>query len=226
MTDGDNPLVGRVAINRWWAEMFGKGIVATQEDFGTQGERPTHPRVLDHLARNFADNGWSMKQVHRTIVTSAMYQQSSKLTKDLQSRDPNNFLYARGPRFRLSAEIIRDNALAISGLFSPTMGGHPIYPPQPEGHWRHVGRNEPKYNTSRGNNRFRRGIYVVWRRSAPYPSFTNFDAPDRASCVVLGFVATDVSPVAFGLWRVNWMATHGWGKQAADCQSVVSDDFG
>ena len=184
LMDTDNPLVGRVTINRWWAEMFGKGIVSTIEDFGTQGEAPTHPRVLDYLARQFADNGWSMKRVHHTIVTSAMYQQSSNLSDELRTRDPNNNLYARGPRFRLSAEIIRDNALAISGLFSPTMSGPPIYPPQPDGLWRHVGRNAPKYMTSTGNNRFRRGIYVVWQRSAPYPSFTNFDAPDRASCVV------------------------------------------
>ncbi len=184
LVDRDNPLVARVTVNRWWAEMFGQGIVATGEDFGAQGELPTHPHVLDFLAREFADHGWSMKHVQRMIVTSATYQQSSRVTDELRRRDPHNLLYARGPRFRLSAEIIRDNALSISGLISSNMSGPPIYPPQPDGIWRHVGRNEPKYDTSQGDNRFRRGVYVIWRRSAPYPSFTNFDAPDRASCVV------------------------------------------
>jgi hypothetical protein len=106
------------------------------------------------------------------------------VTPELLKRDPNNKLYARAPRFRLPAETVRDNALAIAGLLSHKMAGPPIFPPQPPNIWRHVGRNEPKYNTSEGNDRFRRGIYVIWRRSAPYPSFINFDAPDRASCVV------------------------------------------
>jgi len=180
----DNPLTARVAVNRWWAEIFGRGIVATLEDFGTQGDRPTHPQLLDWLAIELMDSGWSMKHVHRQIVLSATYQQSSRVTPDLLKRDPYNKLYARAPRFRLPAETVRDNALAISGLLSYKMAGPPIFPPQPPNIWRHVGRNEPKYNTSEGNDRFRRGIYVIWRRSAPYPSFINFDAPDRASCVV------------------------------------------
>jgi len=184
LTSRENPLTARVAANRWWAEFFGSGIVETLEDFGTQGERPTHPELLDWLACEFMDSGWSMKHVHRQIVLSAAYQQSSRVSPELLQRDPYNTLYARGPRVRLSAESVRDNALAISGLLSVQMAGPPVYPPQPDGFWRHVGRNEPKYNTSQGSDRFRRGIYVFWRRSAPYPSFTNFDAPDRASCVV------------------------------------------
>ena len=180
----DNPLIGRVTVNRWWAEFFGHGLVATLEDFGTQGERPTHPDLLDWLAVEFIENDWSMKHIHRLIVTSATYQQDSRVTPEQLEADPFNRLYARGPRFRLAAESIRDNALAISGLLSEKMGGPPVYPPQPAGIWRHVGRNAPKYNTDTDEDRYRRGIYVVWRRSAPYPSFVNFDAPDRGACVV------------------------------------------
>jgi len=180
----ENPLVGRVTINRWWAEFFGQGLVGTPEDFGTQGDPPTHPELLDWLAVEFVENGWSMKHIHRLIVTSATYQQSSKVTPRQLKRDPYNKLLARGPRFRLPAEAIRDNALAIAGLLSKKMGGPPVFPPQPPKIWRHVGRNAPKYDTDTDEDRFRRGIYVVWRRSAPYPSFVNFDAPDRGACVV------------------------------------------
>ncbi len=184
ITSRDNPLTARVAVNRWWAEIFGHGIVSTLEDFGTQGEKPSHPKLLDWLAVELMESGWSMKHVHRQLVLSSTYQQSSRLTPELLQQDPSNNLYARAPRFRLPAETVRDNALAIAGLLSRNMAGPPIFPPQPPNIWRHVGRNAPKYETSQGNDRFRRGIYVIWRRSAPYPSFTNFDAPDRASCVV------------------------------------------
>ncbi|XZE53199.1 PSD1 and planctomycete cytochrome C domain-containing protein [Planctomycetaceae bacterium SH139] len=179
-----NPLTPRVVVNRWWAEFFGRGLVATLEDFGSQCEPPTHPQLLDWLARDFVEHGWSMKHVHKRIVMSSTYRQSSRLRRELLAVDPENELLARGPRFRLSAEMIRDNALHASGLLSGKMGGPPVYPPQPDGLWRHVGRNAPKYDTSQGTDRFRRGVYVVWRRSAPYASFTNFDAPDRAACVV------------------------------------------
>ena len=180
----NNPLVARVTVNRWWAEFFGQGIVTTEEDFGTQGERPTHPDLLDWLAVELKQNDWSMKHIHRLIVTSATYQQDSKARPDLLEQDPTNNLLARMPRLRMSAEGIRDTMLQISGLLELQMGGAPIYPPQPAGIWRHVGRNAPKYQTSTQTDRYRRGIYVIWRRSAPYPSFTNFDAPDRTSCVV------------------------------------------
>jgi len=180
----ENPLVARVTVNRWWAEFFGRGIVATQEDFGTQGDDPTHPELLDWLAVEFMEHDWSMKHVHRTIVLSQTYQQDSRITADANEADPANKYYARGPRFRMPAEMVRDNALAISGLLTNRLGGPPVYPPQPANIWRHVGRNAPKYKTNTDEDRFRRGVYVVWRRSAPYPSFINFDAPDRASCVV------------------------------------------
>jgi len=180
----NNPLVARVTVNRWWAEFFGQGIVSTEEDFGSQGEPPTHPQLLDWLAVEFMEQGWSMKHLHKLIVMSATYQQSAKISAEQYRLDRLNKLYARGPRLRLSAETIRDNALAISGLLSTKMAGPPIYPPQPARVWRHVGRNAPKYNTSTTEDRFRRGVYVVWRRSAPYPSFINFDAPDRGACVI------------------------------------------
>ena len=184
LVDRDNPLVARVTVNRWWAEIFGYGIVTTLEDFGSQGAPPTHPELLDWLAVEFMDNDWSMKHVLKTIVLSATYQQRSAVDADLLTRDPKNILYARGPRLRLAAETIRDNALAISGRLSTKMGGPPIRPPQPEGIWRVTGKVDNSYITSEGKDRDRRGIYVVWRRSSPYPSFVNFDAPDRASCVV------------------------------------------
>ena len=180
----ENPLVARVTVNRWWAELMGRGIVSTQEDFGSQSEPPSHPQLLDWLAVEFMQRGWSAKHLHKLIVMSATYRQSSRVTPELLAKDAANKFYARAPRLRLSAEMIRDNALAISGLLSPKMHGPPIYPPQPTGIWRHVGRNAPKFNVAKGEDRFRRGVYVVWRRGAPYASFVNFDAPDRGACVV------------------------------------------
>ena len=175
----ENPLVARVTVNRWWSHVFGRGLVATEEDFGTRGDTPSHPDLLDWLAVEFVESGWSMKHVLRLIVTSETYQQSSRRRGD---EDPENVLLARGPRFRMNAEMIRDNALAISGLLSLEMGGPAVFPPQPNGLWRQTGRNEPKYITATGADRFRRGVYVVWRRAAPYPSFVMFDGPDRAAC--------------------------------------------
>ena len=182
LTSPENPLVARVTVNRWWAQFMGRGIVATEEDFGSQSEPPTHPELLDWLATEFVDSGWSMKHVHRTIVLSRTYQQSSRLTAPQLEEDPDNKYYGRGPRFRMTAEMIRDNALQISGLLSTKMHGPPIFPPQPDGLWKQVGRNEPKYAAAKNEDRFRRGIYVIWRRAAPYPSFVNFDGPDRSAC--------------------------------------------
>src|SRR5262249_47050611 len=147
LVDADNPLTARVAVNRWWAEFFGHGLVATLEDFGTQSDAPTHPDLLDWLAVEFMrptaksqsrdrepalfTSAWSMKYIHRLIVTSATYRQSARVSAELVKRDPENKLYARGPRVRLDAETIRDNALAVSGLLSRKMGGPPVMPPQP-----------------------------------------------------------------------------------------------
>ena len=178
----DNPLTARVAVNRWWAELFGNGIVATLEDFGTQAEPPTHPELLDWLAVEFMESGWDMKHLLKTIVMSNAYRQSSKITPEHLAKDPRNLLLARAPRFRMDAERLRDNALAVSGLLSTRMHGKPIMPYQPPGLWRQTGRNEPKYKAATDADRFRRGIYVIWRRAAPYPSFVMFDGPDRAAC--------------------------------------------
>ncbi|NIP17217.1 MAG: DUF1553 domain-containing protein, partial [Xanthomonadales bacterium] len=180
----DNPLTARVAVNRWWAELFGNGIVATLEDFGTQADPPTHPDLLDWLAVEFMESGWDMKHVLKTIVTSHAYRQSSRMTDSLLERDPRNLLLARAPRFRMDAERLRDNALAVSGLLSTGMHGKPVMPYQPPGLWRQTGRNEPKWVEQKDQNRWRRGIYIVYRRAAPYPSMVNFDAPDRGACTV------------------------------------------
>jgi hypothetical protein len=180
----DNPLVARVTVNRWWAELFGHGIVSTPEDFGIKGERPTHPELLDWLAVEFMESGWSMKHVLRTIVLSATYRQSSRVSPELLARDDRNRLYARGPRLRLEAELIRDNALAIAGLLSLKQGGPPIRPYQPDGMWIKVGGQRYDYELSPPEDRYRRGLYVVWKRGAPYPSFVNFDANSRLACRV------------------------------------------
>jgi len=180
----DNPLVARVVVNRWWAELFGHGLVTTPEDFGIKGELPTHPELLDWLAVEFMDNGWSMKKLLKTIVTSAAYRQSSRVTPDLFARDDQNLLYARGPRHRLDAEMIRDNALAIAGLLNLKQGGAPIHPYQPDGLWVKVGGQRYDYLVSPGDEKYRRGLYVIWKRGAPYPSFVNFDANSRLACRV------------------------------------------
>lgn len=182
----ENPLTARVAVNRFWAEIFGRGIVASAEDFGRQGDAPTHPALLDWLAVEFVESGWSVKSVIRLIVTSSTYRRSSRGSAALQERDPNNVLLARGPRFRLSAEAIRDSLLAASGLLSLKMGGPPVYPPQPEGLWKEIsGVGDPNYPTSQEADRRRRGIYTILRRGAPYPSFTTFDAPPREACAAM-----------------------------------------
>ncbi|MGN6135853.1 MAG: DUF1553 domain-containing protein [Aureliella sp.] len=180
----DNPLVARVTVNRWWAELFGQGIVATVEDFGIKGDPPTHPELLDWLAVELVDRGWSMKDWLKSVVLSATYQQSSHITPDLQQRDPQNHLLARGPRVRMDAEMIRDNALAIAGLLDKTQFGPPIRPPQPPGIWSKVGGTAYAYDVSSPGQRHRRGIYVVLKRGTPYPSFINFDATSRQTCTL------------------------------------------
>lgn len=182
----ENPLTARVTVNRLWSEIFGRGIVASAEDFGLQGEAPTHPALLDWLAVEFVESGWSIKSVIRRIVTSSTYRQTSRSSAELEDRDPDNTLHARGPRFRLSAEAIRDSLLAVSGLLSPKMGGPPVYPPQPKGLWKEIsGVGDSNYPTSQESDRHRRGIYTILRRGAPYPSFTTFDAPPRATCTAM-----------------------------------------
>lgn len=180
----DNPLAARVTVNRWWAELFGQGIVTTLEDFGIKGAAPSHPALLDWLACEFMDSGWDMKHVLKLIVMSDTYRQSSHRSDQTDQSDPNNALLSHFPRFRLDAETIRDNALSIAGLLDLKQGGAPIRPPQPEGLWSKVGGQQYVYETSPGTEKHRRGLYVVLKRGSPYPSFMNFDASARMACVV------------------------------------------
>jgi hypothetical protein len=220
----DNPLTARVAVNRVWSQLFGQGLVETEEDFGTQGELPTHPALLDWLAVEFmeptvetgerglgtgdreketADPSspplrkggqggsepqtavpWDMKRLLKLIVTSATYRQSSQVTAEALARDPHNRLLTRGPRYRLEAEMVRDQALALSGLLSGKTHGPSVYPPQPPGLWQAAFNGERTWTTSTGEDKYRRGLYTFWRRTVPYPSMATFDAPSRELCTV------------------------------------------
>ncbi|MDA1233157.1 MAG: DUF1549 and DUF1553 domain-containing protein, partial [Planctomycetota bacterium] len=184
LVDPNNPLVARVTVNRWWSEIFGQGLVTTPEDFGIKGELPSHPELLDWLAVEFMEHNWSMKHVLKTIVLSSTYRQSSRLTPQLMEVDDQNRLLARGPRFRLDAETIRDNALAVSGLLDLKQFGAPIRPAQPDGLWAKVGGQQYDYVVSEGSEKYRRGIYIVLKRSAMYPSLVNFDLSARQACTV------------------------------------------
>ncbi len=181
-----NPLAARVAVNRYWQEYFGAGIVKTSEDFGSQGEQPSNPTLLDWLATEFVATGWNVKAMQRLIVTSATYRQSSHVTPELEERDPENRLLARGPRFRLPAELIRDDALAVSGLLDDRIGGPSVYPYQPKGLWEEMafgsGFTGQTYTESTGRELYRRSMYTVWKRTVPPAALVTFDAPDREKC--------------------------------------------
>ena len=178
----DHPLTARVAVNREWQRFFGQGLVTTTEDFGTQGERPTHPQLLDWLAREFMENGWSMKRLHRQIVTSAAYRQSSEVSPQHLEHDPYNKLVARGPRFRRTAQTIRDQALAVSGLLVERIGGPPVHPYQPAGVWQEMTLGKITYRQDHGPKLYRRSLYTFWRRSVG-PTML-FDTPARQVCSV------------------------------------------
>ncbi|MEO8660236.1 MAG: PSD1 and planctomycete cytochrome C domain-containing protein [Bryobacteraceae bacterium] len=181
-----NPLTARVMVNRFWQELFGQGIVTTPDDFGAQGAKPSHPELLDWLAAEFMDGGWSMKRMHKLIVMSASYRQSANARPDLDSRDPYNVLLARQTPFRLPAELIRDTALSASGLLYEAIGGKSVQPHQPESVSKLAfGNNDwVKWEDSQGRDRYRRGVYIHFQRTMPYPLLMNFDAPDAsvASC--------------------------------------------
>jgi mono/diheme cytochrome c family protein len=183
LVSAENPLTARVTVNRFWARLFGRGLVETEEDFGTQGNAPSHPELLDWLATEFMAKGWDVKALLRTIVTSATYRQNSATSPELQRRDPENRLLARGPRLRLEAEMVRDQALFASGLLSTKMYGPPVMPWQPEGVWQIVYSND-QWRTSQSEDRYRRSLYTFARRSAPYPSMINFDAPSGEVCTM------------------------------------------
>ncbi len=193
IVDPRNPLTARVAVNRFWAQLFGTGLVETEEDFGTQGDLPSHPELLDWLAVRFQSGAgsagaavrpWDMKALLRLIVTSATYRQASRATPALLERDPRNRLLSRGPRYRLEAEMVRDQALALSGLLSRKVGGPSVFPPQPDGLWQAAFNGQRTWTTSSGEDRYRRGLYTFLRRTVPYPSMATFDAPSREFCVV------------------------------------------
>lgn len=178
----ENPLTARVAVNREWAAFFGTGIVATPNDFGLQGEAPSHPELLDWLAVEFIKNGWSLKRLHRLIVTSATYRQSSKVSPEHLAKDPKNRFLARGPRVRLEAEVIRDSALAVAGMLSTKMFGPPVRPPQPAG-VTEASFGGGSWAVSQGEDRYRRSIYTLLKRTAPFAMFQTFDAPSGEACV-------------------------------------------
>lgn len=183
LIDDRNPLVARVAVNRYWQMFFGRGLVPRPEDFGSQGQQPSHPELLDWLARHFMDHGWNVHDLCRLIVLSSTYRQSS-VPRDakLHTSDPDNRLLARGPRVRLPAEMIRDNALAISGLLVPKIGGPSVMPYQPARLWEESGTNR-SYAQSKGEGLYRRSLYTFWRRTSPPPAMTAFDAPTREFCL-------------------------------------------
>jgi hypothetical protein len=192
----DNPLTARVTVNRFWGQLFGLGIVETEEDFGTQGQLPSHQDLLDWLAVSFESPksegkdqanlglGWDVKALLKTVVLSATYEQSSHVTPEIMKLDPRNRLLSHYPRRRLDAETVRDQALALSGLLSRKIGGPSVYPPQPDGLWRAAFNGQRTWETSKGDDRYRRGLYTFWRRTVPYPSMSTFDAPSRENCTM------------------------------------------
>src|SRR5262249_22567248 len=179
-----NPLLARVTVNRFWQQYFGTGIVKTVEDFGSQGERPSHPELLDWLATEFIQSGWDVKALQKTIVMSATYQQASKIAPALLEKDPGNRLLGRGPNVRLTAEMIRDQALFVAGLLMERVGGPSVKPYQPDGLWSEVGTGGNVYVQDHGENLYRRSLYTFWKRTIPPPSMANFDASTRESHVV------------------------------------------
>jgi len=180
----EHPLTARVIVNRYWQMLFGAGLVRTPEDFGSQGELPTHPDLLDWLASQYRENGWDTKELLKDIVLSATYRQSSVVSSEGRELDPANRLLARGPRFRLSGYLLRDQALALSGQLDRTIGGPPVMPYQPEGLWEEVAAKGVKYEVGQGSELYRRSLYTFWRRTVPPPTMTNFDSISREICSV------------------------------------------
>jgi hypothetical protein len=184
LTHRDNPLAARVVVNRVWESLFGCGLVKTSEDFGVTGEFPSHPQLLDYLANQFVEQGWNIKALHKEIAMTQTYRQDSRIESSAWTRDPENRLLARGSRYRLSAETIRDNALAISGLLQRRIGGPSVKPYQPEGLWEDVTvERRGKYVADQGEALFRRSMYTFWKRTCPPPSMVSFDAPNREVCI-------------------------------------------
>ncbi len=185
LTDPSHPLTSRVAVNRWWEMLFGTGLVETSDDFGSQGDYPTHPELLDWLATELMHEKWDQRQILKQIVLSATYRQSSDVSRELLERDPRNHLLARSPRYRLSAETVRDSALFVSGLFKEHIGGASVKPYQPDGLWEDVSvERRDKYVADSDDGLYRRSMYTFWKRTCPPPGMATFDAPDREFCLV------------------------------------------
>jgi hypothetical protein len=185
LLDPNHPLTARVIVNRFWQQYFGVGLVKTTEDFGVQGERPSHPELLDWLATEFVRTGWDVRKLQKVIVTSRTYRQSSRATPTLLTKDPENRLLARGPRFRLDGEAVRDSALAVGGLLIDKQGGRSVKPYEPPGLWEAVSfNNSQKYVPDKGEGQYRRSLYTYWKRQSPPPNMLIFDAPTREYCVV------------------------------------------
>ncbi|MCC7042653.1 MAG: DUF1553 domain-containing protein, partial [Acidobacteria bacterium] len=185
LLDPKHPLTSRVVVNRYWAQMFGRGLVPTVDDFGSQGRLPTHPELLDWLAATFVESGWDLKALVRQMVMSATFRQASVADAAAREADPDNAWLARGPSYRMSAEQIRDAALHASGLLVTKIGGPSVYPYQPKGLWEELAiRNATTYTQGTGDDLYRRSLYTVWKRSTPPPSSISFDAGERMLCTV------------------------------------------
>ena len=227
LVDPANPLPARVTVNRLWQQHFGRGMVATSDDFGKQGEKPSHPELLDWLAGEFTSRGWSMKQVHRRIVLSSTYRQSAKMRLDLAERDPENILLARQLRRRVEAEVIRDLALSASGLFASRLGGPSVRPPQPTEYATVTYAGSANWPESKGGDRYRRGLYTFFQRTSPYPMLMTFDTPDSNECAVRRM--TSNTPLqALTLWNdpVFVEAAQAIGSRVVrEIPGPVSDDL-
>jgi hypothetical protein len=187
LVDPNHPLTARVTVNRVWQQFFGTGLVKTAEDFGAQGQWPSHPELLDWLARDFIESGWDVKRLVKRLVMSGTYQQSSRVSPEHLQRDSANELLSRGPRFRMDGEMVRDAALFTSGLLVEQIGGRSVKPYQPEGIWESVafvGSNTQNFKQDKGQALYRRSLYTFWKRTAPHPAMLTFDAPSRESCTV------------------------------------------
>jgi hypothetical protein len=184
MIDSNNPLTARVFVNRLWKILFGNGLAQPLDDIGSQGSRPIHPELLDWLAIEFMESGWDVKHMVKLLVASGTYQQSSNGSAAMTARDPYNHLLARQTQFRLDAEMVRDNALAVSGLLTRDIGGVSVKPYQPVGYWKHMNFPKRKWTPSAGDNAYRRGLYTHWQRMFLHPSLLAFDAPSREECTV------------------------------------------
>jgi hypothetical protein len=184
MVSPENPLTARVFVNRLWKLAFGRGIVRSLEDFGSQGTAPTHPELLDWLAADFLSSGWDVKRAFKQMLMSQTYRQSSVPSQQAQAKDPNNDLFSRQNRYRLEAEFVRDNALAVSGLLVTKIGGASVKPYQPAGYWQYLNFPKREWENDKGESQYRRGLYTYWQRTFLHPSLAAFDASSREECTV------------------------------------------